>query len=75
MGRFHLTRNEWDRSTEVEDHIFHLWDISTEDAPCIATLPAEKVGRHIPTDCGVGAWELVEIPFSAFEQYFLPSRI
>lgn len=69
-GSFHITRNEWDRASEAEKHAFHLWDISASAQPSLAIVNTEDMCPHIPTDCGMGSWEAVEIPLGAFEKYF-----
>jgi hypothetical protein len=69
-GLFHLTRNEWNLASESLNHIFHLWDVSTNFAR-LAVLTPEQVAEHAPTDIGAGEWELARIPFACFESLFL----
>lgn len=65
-GSFHLTRHEWERAQEVEHHVFHLWDMRKEDQPTLAIVSPNMMGTHVPSDQGVGNWESVRIPFSAW---------
>lgn len=69
-GAFHLTRNEWDRSQEVTNHIFHLWDMHDKCYTALAVVSPQELQPHIPSDCGSGRWESVEIPFAAYKQLF-----
>lgn len=69
-GSLHLTRNEWDRSLEAENHAFHLWAIETNGENLLAVLTPDEFKNHIPIDSGKGSWESVEIPFSEFRRYF-----
>lgn len=69
-GRFHLTRNEWDRALEAENHLFHLWDIAPNKPRLLAVISPEKMGRHIPLNSGGGQWETVAVCFSAFKADF-----
>jgi hypothetical protein len=71
-GSLHLTRNEWERSQEAENHAFHLWAMNPNQNVLAVLCPHELKG-HIPIDCGSGCWESVEIPFSVFRTHF--SRI
>lgn len=72
-GSFHLTRNEWDRAIESPCYTLHLWDIKNIASPNLAIVPIADITKHIPTDCGVGEWENVAIPFMAFQSHFNPS--
>lgn len=72
-GTFHLSRNEWDRSTELDNHIFHLWAIRPNSRPHLAVIAPQEMQGHIPRDLGSGSWESVEIPFAAFGTHFAPS--
>jgi len=69
-GKFHLTRNEWERSLECANHAFHLWDTCISTKPRIAVVHPREMQDHIPSDTGSGVWECVEIPFAAFESRF-----
>lgn len=66
-GAFHLTRHEWDRAQESELHCFHLWDIRANTEPTVAIVTSKDIQPHIPLDSGVGAWEVIEVPFSPFQ--------
>ncbi|OGT63571.1 MAG: hypothetical protein A3E85_04655 [Gammaproteobacteria bacterium RIFCSPHIGHO2_12_FULL_45_12] len=68
-GAFHLTSNEWSRSKVVDNHLFHLWDISNKNQS-LAKITCEQMERHIPMDQGSGNWESVEIPFAVFKEHF-----
>jgi len=72
LGTLHLTRNEWDRSQEVDNHAFHLWAIRADAQPALAVISTGDMQAHIPSDCGAGSWEAVEIPFAAFRERFIP---
>lgn len=69
-GSLTLTRNEWERATESETHIFHLWDVADRSAPELARVSVEAMSIHVPSDRGWGLWEQVEVPFSSFEGLF-----
>lgn len=69
-GRFHITRNEWEWAAESELHAFHLWDIRSKATATLAVLKTADVVKHIPSNCGKGNWESVEIPFRAFQTHF-----
>lgn len=71
-GSLHLTRNEWERAQEVENHVFHIWAIKS-DEPALAILSPLEIQNHIPLNAGMGMWQSVEVPFAAFRQQFLPS--
>lgn len=74
LGSFHLSRNEWNRAEEAENHAFHLWDMKDERQPSLAVLSAQHLKSHIPADQGAGSWEMVEIPFRPFKEFFLAPR-
>lgn len=73
-GIFHVSRNEWARAQEVENHAFHLWDICANSAPSLAILRPHDIEGHIPLDQGSGGWESVEIPFRIFQDRFARPR-
>jgi len=70
LGRFHITRNEWDRALEAENHLFHLWDISPNNQLSLAIISPEEMKSHIPSNSGSGRWESVAVPFSVFKANF-----
>lgn len=70
-GSLHLTRNEWERSQEVESHTFHLWAMKSNGDLALAVIVPIELKQHVPTDAGSGSWESVEIPFSVFHSYFV----
>ena len=65
-GAFHLSRNEWERAQETENHAFHLWDLRKDAQPSLAVISTEMMCRHVPLDQGEGTWENVRVPFGAF---------
>jgi hypothetical protein len=69
-GYFHLTRHEWERSVEVDNHLFHLWAIHQNANPLLAVIAPSEMEGHIPRDVGSGYWESVEIPFTTFKARF-----
>jgi hypothetical protein len=69
-GSLHLTRSEWERAQEAENHVFHIWAIKS-DEPTLAILSPIEVQNHIPLNVGMGAWESVEVPLAAFSHRFL----
>jgi hypothetical protein len=69
-GSFHLTRNEWDRSTELDNHLFHLWALRPNSKPLLAIVTPKDMQNHIPCDSGSGCWESVEVPFVVFQDSF-----
>jgi hypothetical protein len=68
-GSLHLTRNEWERAQEVENHAFHIWAIKSNEH-ALAILSPLEVQDHIPLNTGSGSWESVEVPFAAFRDHF-----
>lgn len=74
-GLFYLTRNEWDRSTELEHHAFHLWSIRSGVEPSLAVITPDDMKSHIPIDQGDGTWNVVEIPFGAFSERFSSAKL
>lgn len=70
-GSLHLTRNEWVRAQETENHAFHLWAMNAKIEHALATLTPSEMQPHIPLNSGFGYWETVEIPFVVFKDYFI----
>jgi hypothetical protein len=68
-GSLHLTRNEWERAQEAENHVFHIWSLKSDDA-ALAVLTPEDIRLHIPLNIGFGSWESVEVPLKAFREQF-----
>lgn len=68
-GSLHLTRHEWEIASDRPAHVFHLWDLSG-NPPALATVSMDAMANHVPTDAGAGGWEIVEVPFKAFEDLF-----
>jgi hypothetical protein len=69
-GAFHVSRNEWHRAEETENHTFHLWAMFANREPSLAVIPPDEMRPHIPSDQGAGSWESVEIPFKSFQNRF-----
>lgn len=69
-GRFFLTRNEWERATGADFHVFHLWDISKKDMPRLAVISVDKMHEHIPLNQGSGQWDGIEVPYHSFKELF-----
>lgn len=74
-GSLFLSRNEWERSLELRNHMFHLWDLSNSDSPALATIAVDQMGRHVPSDAGLGQWATVEVPFEAFVDSFHKAKL
>ena len=74
-GSLHLTRNEWNRSQEVQNHTFHLWAMKSNSENALAVIVPTELQNHVPTDSGLGLWEEVEIPFSVFSSHFVAQTI
>lgn len=70
-GYFYVSRNEWDVAEGALSHAFHLWDVSG-NAPRLAVLTPEQVKLNAPTDSGLGVWQTVRIPYSAYGDAFEP---
>lgn len=67
---FYVSRNEWETGSTSDFYNFHLWAIGGEK-PSLAVLDKADVVPHIPTNQGEGSWDVVEIPFVAFESVFV----
>jgi len=68
-GRFHISRNEWERASLAPNHTFHLWDISKRETR-LAIVEPERIEPHIVANRGDGEWELMGIPFQSFATDF-----
>jgi hypothetical protein len=66
VGGFHLSRQEWERAQESENHAFHLWDLRRDGQPALAVISTDMMCPHVPSDQGDGTWEDVRIPFGTF---------
>jgi hypothetical protein len=71
-GSLHLTRNEWERSLDTDNHVFHLWSFAGTNKANLAIISPKEMKSHVPQDTGKGSWEMVEIPFAAFRDRFGP---
>jgi hypothetical protein len=69
-GSFYLTRNEWNRSMELENHVFHLWAIRQDSKASLAIIAPQEMQNHTPHDFGDGNWHVVEVPFRTFSICF-----
>jgi hypothetical protein len=62
---FYVTRNEWETARMARRFQFHLWLIgSGEQRLWIAEVA--DVEEHIPTDLGLGRWEMAAVPFAVW---------
>ena len=68
-GSFFLTRNEWERAMEAEQHSFHVWSLATTP-PTLAVLDSVAVSEHVAADQGDGEWRVIEVPLRAFHARF-----
>ena len=50
----------------MDQYIFHLWDLSDELNPLHLIVEANDIQQHIPKNNLHGEWTEVKIPFSAF---------
>ena len=66
---FYVTKNEWQIALKVKHYFFYLWLILGH-TNCLAVVPTELVKKHIPINKNEGAWQSVEIKFSAFRELF-----
>ncbi len=72
-GNLYLTRNEWERAQEAENHVFHIWALKSDEC-ALAVLSPSEVQSHVPLNTGLGQWETVEVPFAAFREQFVPTK-
>ncbi len=70
FASFHLSRNEWETALASLAHQFHLWTLASA-GPQLAVLTIDQMKVHVPKDEGAGIWEVLKVPFSAFEGCFL----
>ena len=70
-GMFYLSRNEWERAAEAENHLFHLWDMQKDREPTLAVVSPNDLRCHTPIDQGAGVWKSVRIPFAEFRDKFV----
>lgn len=68
-GSFFVSRNEWETGDTSDFYNFHLWALGGRE-PSLAVLDKTVVAPHIPTNQGRGSWDVVEIPFAAFQSLF-----
>jgi len=72
-GTLFLSRNEWERALETDNHTFHLWDIRPNRQPSLAVVSVSEIEVHIPLDRQDGNWAIAEIPFRVFATNFADS--
>ena len=68
---FYISHREWNFASieyNRSRYLFYLWSLAHDYK--LAIIPYSDMMDHIPTDKGLGEWEDVEIPFSAFEDRF-----
>ena len=70
FASFHLTRNEWDTALASMAHQFHIWSIASSGTQ-LAALTIDQMKAHVPDDAGIGRWEMLKVPYSAFRASFL----
>jgi hypothetical protein len=68
-AELYLTRHEWETALTLERYVLHLWDLSAKE-PRLAVIDLSAVGAHIPSDCGGGKWDCVQVAFSSFRDRF-----
>jgi len=63
--RFFVSRNEWEKATEVgEAYLFHVWDLASEN-PRLYVRTVRQIQPHIPVDQQKGKWTTAVIPLAA----------
>ena len=67
---FTLTRNEWETACLSGNYVFHLWQVADKVKPRLAVIDFANLRAHVPNDSGVGKWQQVRVPFSAFRSGF-----
>ena len=69
QGKFHLTRNEWERAQDALYHEFHLWAFEGGEVS-LAVLQTSDIVPNVPEDRGGGSWSVAELDFSLFAPRF-----
>ena len=65
-AHFFVSRNEGDVCAKnLESYFFHLWNIADAE-PTLLVVPGTEVMAHFPENHGTGKWDVVKIPFTAF---------
>ncbi|OAX56908.1 hypothetical protein A6R73_01570 [Xanthomonas translucens pv. poae] len=68
-ARLYLTRNEWDTAKRLADDFhFQVWDVGSGR---MAQLSTSQMQPHVPTDEGMGRWEVLYVELS--ENFFAPA--
>ena len=68
---FFISQNEWNFASagcNQNRYFFYIWNL--ENKIQLAIVSYAEMARHIPVDSGLGEWDNVRIPFSAFEDAF-----
>jgi len=65
-AHFFVSRNEGSVCAKnLESYFFHLWNILDAEATLLV-VPGAEVMAHFPENHGTGQWDVVKIPFAAF---------
>lgn len=67
---FYITEREWNTALVSDEYRFYLWCLSSGKKR-LAILDVQEVSHFIPDNHLSGRWELVRIPFSAFDNRFI----
>ncbi len=71
-AKMYLTRNEWQEATQKYNcgcYSFHIWHVY-KGIKKLAILDVDTMSQHIPQNKGIGKWESVSVPFTAFSKHF-----
>lgn len=63
-ARFFVSIGEWEIADDTEQYVFHLWLLGSAKLPTVVTV--DEMRPHIPSNNGLGKWQQVLVPFSAF---------
>lgn len=66
---FFVSKNEWGFARTAKHYFFYLWLIKGNNKQ-LAIVPVGLVEKHIPINNNEGAWQSVEIKYSAFSELF-----
>ena len=66
---FYVSKNEWQIALKAKNYFFYLWLLFGKNN-CLAVVPTELIKKHIPINNNEGAWQSVEIKYSAFRELF-----
>ena len=65
-GKFFLSRHEWNILSNSRHSLMHLWSL-TKNSEQFALVAIYELAKHIPSEKGSGQWDVIVLPFSAFE--------